>query len=138
MEVGRPHKTGQPPFCHADRETEMTWRRELLVIAYERAAHHCTRSARIYQALAEREPDSNRKAILQMSSERDLRRSEDYARRLSRLLAHPLYEEDARTDRLWRWLFLLFGNRAALTWLDWDEKNYLRLFGILASSRRPR
>ena len=116
----------------------MTWRRELLVIAYERAAHHCARSARIYQALPEREPDASRKAILQMLSERDLRRSDDYSRRLGRLLAHPLHEEDTWSDLLWRWLLLRCGDWAALTWMDWDEKNCLRLFGVLTTPRRHR
>ncbi len=115
--------------------SNQTWRRELLVLAFQRAVSHWGRAARLYEALAQKESSLDRKAILQALSDRAEQRAADYDRRLQMLHANALHDEDAWQSRLWRWLLLRLGARAALTWLDWDEKGYLRLLGVVAIPR---
>jgi hypothetical protein len=114
----------------------MTWQRELLVIALQRAARHWAGASRIYQALADGESDPDRRATYQVLGERAIQRSRDYEHRLDSLVAPLPHGQDTSSARLWRWVVLHLGDRAALAWLEWDERNYLRLFSLVASSRR--
>lgn len=110
----------------------------MLAIAYERASRHWSQSARRYQAFAQTETSPDCQTILQALNDRARQRAADYNQRLKMLHADSLYERDAWHSRLWRWLLLRMGAKAAMTWLVWDEKKYMRLPGLSASPRRHR
>jgi hypothetical protein len=106
--------------------------RAIRVEATRRRVHRKFGEARIYRALAEREPCERVRAVLHLSaraSERAAWRAEE---RLWHLGVVALPAHDGWRSRLWRWLLVRAGKRAALEWLAWlERRDHSRLFSLL-------
>lgn len=98
-----------------------------LIAAFQRSYRLKWVVARVYWALAEREPGKNQQEMLQMLALKAERTAVCYAVRLHRLGGTLPSNADLRHDRLWRWL-LVGHSHWAIVWIEWLEKREATLY----------
>ena len=90
-------------------------------------------SARNYQALAEREPNPDRKAILLRLAEAEVKHAANWQTRLKELGADPGVYQESTGDRTRRWLLVQSGTDNALKRIESTEDAGALLYEQLAS-----
>lgn len=85
--------------------------------ALYRSWRHARASVRIYQVLAEREPDELRSSILVRLAAHAQRRANMKERHLRKLRNGFLVDQDTPAARVWRWLLVRCGVKWALAWI---------------------
>ncbi len=110
-----PDDTNQPFI----RGLQLAWRREQA-------------SARIYRALAEREPTETRRKVLLKLAASEVQHGERWAARLRELGASLPPDRDTLRDRVWRWLLVQSGTDNALKRIESTEDADAALYADLA------
>ena len=88
-------------------------------------------SARNYQALAEREPNPDRKAILLRLAEAEVKHAANWQTRLKELGADPGVYQESTGDRTRRWLLVQSGTESAVVKLEAMENDADALYDDL-------
>lgn len=87
-----------------------------------RSCRHARASARVYRGLAERQPDESRRAMLLRLAAHAERRADLKANHLRKFSADSPDNRDRLTSRVWRWVLVRCGIKAALAWLSGIER----------------
>lgn len=96
--------------------------RLLFTIALQRSCQHRRQAVRLYRALAEREHNALRRALLLKLARDEEQRGRRYAVWLE-LLGAPVPEDrESRGERWWRWVLVRWGVARALAWTSWIEQ----------------
>ena len=90
------------------------------------------RSARNYRALAEKEPNPEKKSILERMAEAEERHAESWRRRLKELGAEPAPYQESVVEKLRRWMLLRSDTVAAVRMLESWERDADGLYDALA------
>jgi VIT1/CCC1 family predicted Fe2+/Mn2+ transporter/rubrerythrin len=105
--------------------------REKLISGLKRAWRDEMNSARNYRALAEREADPGRRAILLRLAEAEDKHAANWAARLRELGVEPGEYTESATERMRRWVLLQSGTEAAVTKLEAGEASADALYDEL-------
>ncbi|ABY33706.1 MAG TPA: hypothetical protein DEF43_13515 [Chloroflexus aurantiacus] len=96
-----------------------------LVFAVQRAWRHHETLKLLYQQLAARAPDEQRRIMLLTLANAKRAHQQRYRRTLARLHA-PLPPSGSAIDRFWLWLLPRCGIVVALRWAEWIERRDVR------------
>jgi vacuolar iron transporter family protein len=91
-------------------------------------------SARNYHALAEKEKNRDKKAILIRMAEAEERHAETWAKRLKELGVEPGDFKESLTERLRRWLLLKSDSEVAAKMLEAGESQADKLYDVLLNN----
>lgn len=97
-------------------------KRSLLSFLVQRLSHHTQIIMRVYDALAKRELNPARRAVLWHLAGGQLRRVALQARLLRALSIPATVDRDRGASRLWRWLLVHCGSRVAMMWIKGFER----------------
>lgn len=89
-------------------------------------------TARLYQALADRETDKASSELYRVRAAQQRKRA---ARKLSHLFslrARLPIDRDRLVGRAWRCLLILCGPKVAVAWIDWRETRELTMIILVA------
>jgi VIT1/CCC1 family predicted Fe2+/Mn2+ transporter/rubrerythrin len=89
-------------------------------------------SQRVYQALAQRESNENRRQVLLKLAETERHHSERWAARLRELGAPLPPDRDTVRDKVWRWVLVQSGTENALKRIESTEDEGAELYEALA------
>ena len=92
--------------------------RLLFTIALQRSCQHKRQAVRLYRALAEREHNALRRALLLKLATYEEQRGRRYAVWLEQLGAPVPEDRESLGDRWWRWVLVRCGVACALAWTD--------------------
>ena len=96
--------------------------RLLFTIALQRSCQHTRQAVRLYRALAEREHNALRCALLLKLATYEEQRGRRYAVWLEQLGAHVPEDRESLGDRWWHWVLVRCGVARALAWTGWIEQ----------------
>jgi hypothetical protein len=96
--------------------------RLLFTIALQRSCRHERQAVRLCRALAEREHNALRRALLLKLAAYEEQRGRRYAVWLNQLGAPVPEDRELLGDRCWRWVLVRCGTACALTWTEWVER----------------
>ena len=102
-----------------------------LIAGLQQAWRDENASARNYQALAEREPNSERKAILLRLAEAEVKHAANWQARLKELGADPGIYQESTSERTRRWLLVQSGTESAVVKLEAMENEADALYDDL-------
>ena len=102
-----------------------------LITGLQQAWRDENASARNYQALAEREPNSERKAILLRLAEAEVKHAANWQARLKELGADPGIYQESTSERTRRWLLVQSGTESAVVKLEAMENEADALYDDL-------
>jgi VIT1/CCC1 family predicted Fe2+/Mn2+ transporter/rubrerythrin len=105
--------------------------RERLISGLKQAWRDEMNSARNYRALAEREANPDRRAILQRLAEAEDKHADNWAARLRELGTEPGEYAESLAERTRRWVLLQSGTEAAVTKLEAGEASADALYDEL-------
>jgi hypothetical protein len=91
-------------------------------IALQRSCQHKRQAVRLYRALAEREDNALRRALLLTLAMSEEHRGRRYAVWLEQLGAPVLEDRESLGDRWWRWVLVRCGVAGALAWTEWVDR----------------
>jgi hypothetical protein len=100
----------------------------LLSFLVQRLSRHTLSIMRVYEALAKRESNAARRAVLWHLARGQRRRAALQAQLLRRLQVPTHEDRDSWGSRLWRWLLVHCGKRLALVWITAFERYDAVLF----------
>lgn len=92
------------------------------------------RSAKNYHVLAQREPNSEKRAILVRMAEAEERHAETWAKRLRELGADPGAYTESPVDRIHRWMLLKSDSTVATKMLEAGESQADKLYDVLLAT----
>jgi hypothetical protein len=95
--------------------------RSLFTIVLQRSCQHKRQAVRLYRALAEREPNACRRALLLKLATSEEQHSRRYVVRLEQLGAPVPEDRESLGNRCWRWVLVRCGVVCALAWTAWVE-----------------
>jgi hypothetical protein len=96
--------------------------RLLFTIALQRSCQHKRQAVRLYRALAEREHNALRRALLLKLARDEEQRGRRYAAWLEQLGAPVPADPESLGDRWWRWVLVRCGVAGALAWTEWVDR----------------
>jgi len=102
-----------------------------LIAGLQQAWRDENASARNYQALAEREPNPERKAILMRLAEAEVKHAANWQARLKELGADPGIYQESTSERTRRWLLVQSGTESAVVKLEAMENEADALYDDL-------
>lgn len=91
-------------------------------IALQRSCRHKRQAVRLYRALAEREHNALRHALLLKLATYEEQRGRRYTMWLEQLGAPVPADREPLGDRWWRWVLVRCGVACVLTWTEWFER----------------
>ena len=96
--------------------------RSLLSFLVQRLWQHTRIIMRVYEALAKREPNAARRALLWQLSGGQRYRAALQTQMLGQLSIRAPVDRDRFASRLWRWLLVHCGSRVAVLWIKGFER----------------
>jgi hypothetical protein len=90
--------------------------------ALQRSCQHRRQGVRLCRALAEREHNALRRALLLKLAAYEEQRNRQYAVWLEQLGAPVPEDRESLADRCWRWVLVHCGVACALAWTEWIER----------------
>jgi hypothetical protein len=97
--------------------------RLLFTITLHRSCQHKRQAVQLYRALAVREHNAFRRALLLKLVMHEEQRSRRYAMWLEHLGAPVPEARESLGERWWRWVLVRGGVACALAWTEWVERS---------------